>query len=400
MRIYFLLLIIFTPSTISAQWVQTSAQVSIGTWCLASSGSTIFAGTTDGVFRSTDNGLTWSILNTGLTNTNVWSLAIAGSNIFAGTAKGVFRSNNNGLTWESTDTKLANMGIESLHSTGILLFAGTSGNGVFRSSNNGTVWTSASSGITDNYIFTVTSNGSTIYSGTGMGVFSSTNNGITWAPLSNGVYPIVRALIISNGNIFAGGAGGIYRSIDNGSSWSEVNNGIPETTIIVNFTEYYSNIFACGWAGVWFSTDSGSTWSNISIGLPFDWEVHSLVISETMIFAGVYHNGIWKRSLGEIVTSVPSVNTNSIPDEFFLGQNFPNPFNPRTNIVFSLARGINVTLTVFDVLGRKVQTLVDGQFTAGTFNFNWDGSEWPSGTFFYHLQAGSFEMTRKMILQK
>jgi len=83
-----------------------------------------------------------------------------------------------------------------------------------------------------------------------------------------------------------------------------------------------------------------------------------------------------------------------------LAQNFPNPFNPRTTISFSLAKEGNVRLEVFDVSGRRVQSLVDGVKSAGRHTVDFDASSFSSGVYFYRLIAGGIVEQKKMVLLK
>jgi serine protease AprX len=89
-----------------------------------------------------------------------------------------------------------------------------------------------------------------------------------------------------------------------------------------------------------------------------------------------------------------------IPSTFSLGQNYPNPFNPVTTITYALPKPIHVQLTVYDVLGREVQALVNGMETAGFKSVRFDGSRFASGFYFYRIQAGDFVQTRKLLLVK
>jgi hypothetical protein len=98
---------------------------------------------------------------------------------------------------------------------------------------------------------------------------------------------------------------------------------------------------------------------------------------------------------------------NSLPYEFTLDQNYPNPFNPGTIITFSVAAnsGQNVNLSVFNVLGQKVATLVDEVKGPGSYTVNWNGeadtgAKVASGVYFYRLTQGETSETRKMVLMK
>ena len=86
------------------------------------------------------------------------------------------------------------------------------------------------------------------------------------------------------------------------------------------------------------------------------------------------------------------------PSAYSLSQNYPNPFNPATTIRYSLPHKSPVLLTVYNTLGQRVATLVQGQQEAGSYEVKFDGSALASGVYFYRLQAGSFVQTRKLIL--
>jgi hypothetical protein len=83
-----------------------------------------------------------------------------------------------------------------------------------------------------------------------------------------------------------------------------------------------------------------------------------------------------------------------------LAQNYPNPFNPSTTIKYSIPKQSNVTIKVFDVLGREVTTLVNKEQSQGNYEVDFDGTKLSSGIYFYRLQAGDFVETKKMILIK
>ncbi len=88
------------------------------------------------------------------------------------------------------------------------------------------------------------------------------------------------------------------------------------------------------------------------------------------------------------------------PLHFELSQNYPNPFNPSTRIQYSVSSSQNVTLKVFDVLGREVATLVNEQKSPGAYEVQLDGSKLSSGIYFYTLRSGNFMETKKLTLLK
>jgi hypothetical protein len=123
---------------------------------------------------------------------------------------------------------------------------------------------------------------------------------------------------------------------------------------------------------------------------------------------------LYQRVISEI-TGVSPVSSET-PNSFKLYQNYPNPFNPVTKIRFSVSltpqsplergRGVTVRLTIFDILGKEVTTLVPpllgGQegLTPGTYEVDWDASNYPSGVYYYRLEADGYLETKKMVLVK
>ncbi len=91
---------------------------------------------------------------------------------------------------------------------------------------------------------------------------------------------------------------------------------------------------------------------------------------------------------------------NGFATDYTLKQNFPNPFNPETQIEFSIPRNSNVTLKVFNTLGKEVSTLVNDRRDRGTYRVQFDGSKLSSGTYFYTLTTSDYSETKKMILVK
>ena len=89
-----------------------------------------------------------------------------------------------------------------------------------------------------------------------------------------------------------------------------------------------------------------------------------------------------------------------IASRFELGQNYPNPFNPTTHIRFNIPETANAKLTVFNVMGEEVATLVNGVMQAGGHTVSWNAASMPTGVYFYQLESGNFSQTKKLLLVK
>jgi hypothetical protein len=109
-----------------------------------------------------------------------------------------------------------------------------------------------------------------------------------------------------------------------------------------------------------------------------------------------------RYSIGFDVESVTGVTpiVSNIPDKYSLAQNYPNPFNPNTIIRFQIKDSRFVTLKVFDELGREIKSLVNEKLNAGEYETTFDGSNLPSGVYFYKLTAGNFSEVKRMMLIK
>ncbi|HMN24347.1 MAG TPA: T9SS type A sorting domain-containing protein, partial [Ignavibacteriaceae bacterium] len=88
------------------------------------------------------------------------------------------------------------------------------------------------------------------------------------------------------------------------------------------------------------------------------------------------------------------------PEQYSLDQNYPNPFNPSTLIKYSIAKDGFVNVSIFNLLGEKVATLVNGNAKAGSYEINFNASQLSSGVYFYSIEAGDFKAVRKMMLMK
>lgn len=102
------------------------------------------------------------------------------------------------------------------------------------------------------------------------------------------------------------------------------------------------------------------------------------------------------------VVGAPTVDVEEslLPTEFALSNNYPNPFNPTTTIKYDLPKESQVTLKIYDILGREVATLVNGKQNAGFYQVRFDASRLASGVYVYRIMAGDFVQTKKMMLMK
>ena len=119
-----------------------------------------------------------------------------------------------------------------------------------------------------------------------------------------------------------------------------------------------------------------------------------------------YKNELGGISLKQSSTvDYQSTSAAEIPKAFQLNQNFPNPFNPETQIQFDLPKAAHVELHIYNILGQAVRTLSDGDYAAGTFSVIWNGSDnsgsqVPGGIYIYQIKAGDFQAQRKLIFLK
>ena len=286
---------VYLSTNNGSSWTAVNTGLTYPVWSLAISGSNLFAGTKDnGVYLSTNNGSSWTEVNTGLTYTDVWSLAVNGSNLFAGTYYGgVYLSTNNGSSWTAVNIGLSNTGVRSFAVNGSNLFVGTYDGGVYLSTNDGSSWTAVNTGLSNSYVQSLAVSGSNLFAGTSGGVYLSTNNGSSWTAVNTGLtYTDVWSLAVNGSNLFAGTYyGGVYLSTNNGSSWTAVNIGLSNS-YVKSLAVSGTNLFAGTDGGAYLSTNNGSSWTAVNTGLS-NMGVLSFAVNGSNLFVGTYYGGVY-----------------------------------------------------------------------------------------------------------
>ncbi len=229
------------------------------------------------------------------------------------------------------------------------------------------------------------------------------NNWVT--VLDGGYHYIIQQ--IGGSNILAANYFTVFRSDNFGDTWQEIN---LDERVLCFLYKGNENIFAGTLEnGVYLSNDEGFSWSKLNLNGLSSKKINSLdYLNNGYLIAGTEH-GVFKSEV-----TLTTVNEEDlIKLNFDLSQNYPNPFNPTTKIKFTIptspqtpllskerGRGEVVSLKVYDLLGREVATLVNKPMTAGTYEVEFDGSNLPSGVYFYKLISGKFTDTKKFILMK
>ncbi len=395
---------IFLSTDLGTSWslIESSPK---GVPCFMVHGLYLFAGGMDGVYRSTDDGMTWAQVNQGM-SLSITCVAVRGSSLYAGTRSGgIFLTTDDGTSW----THLSDCSgfIDALVVTDTTIVAsngGSQGHGpdgnIFLSTDNGESWTTINSNLTNTNAWALAISGPYIFAGTqGGGVFRTNNNGTSWTQVNSGLSnDTVRALAANDTNVFAGTQEGLSHSTDNGNSWSKIDiqvNSGQKFVSVGTLAMRGDSLFACTDQGAYFSIDNGTTWTAMPGASLMD--ILALAATNNYLFAGTSHS-VWRAPISE-VTDV-RVFSQVLSMSYLLEQNYPNPFNPTTVISYQLPTNTLVALKVFDILGREVKTLVDERQSTGSHSVRFNATNLPSGVYFYRLEAGTYRDTEKMLLLK
>lgn len=390
-----------TDSQLFAQW-QLRAITSQNVHALLTNAGSTYAGSDSGCYLSTDNGISWRRRSNGLPTSITFfpkTFALSGSNLFAGTngGGGVYLTTDNGGSWGAANGGLGSTAVHALTFNGGTLLAGTLNGGVFRSTDNGGTWLASNAGLTSLAVHALLVTPGQVFAGADGGVFISTDGGLNWT-LPSGSPLNVRGLAALGTDVFAATRfNGVYKSTDNGTTWTIDTVGMTSVDVRV-VIEHNGSLFAgTGTSGVYLSTNAGASWSQINTGLA-NLSILSLAANATTLYAGTQVGGVWTRPLSQVV----AVDEQRIiePMNFTLGQNYPNPFNPATTIRYQIPTEGQVSLRVFDVLGREIASLVDEVKPAGEHSIVWGATSYPSGLYFYRLTSHGRIEVKSMLLLK
>ncbi|MEJ2629290.1 MAG: T9SS type A sorting domain-containing protein, partial [bacterium] len=200
------------------------------------------------------------------------------------------------------------------------------------------------------------------------------------------------------------GGNNLFKTVDGGETWNSQDVGE-----ICNLYSVYFINDQNGWVAgydylnrkscIFYTKDSGEHWYNQQS--PLTGYLSSLYFSEDSTGWAVGSNGTILKTTNGVGTNIGEIfEYQNYPENFKLFQNYPNPFNPTTTIRYVISKPGFVSLKVYDLLGREVETLIKEYQLVGRYEIRWTGENHPSGLYLYKLQAGDFCETRKFILTK
>jgi photosystem II stability/assembly factor-like uncharacterized protein len=391
----------------------------------------------NGAMRTTDGGISWNVISFNDTNFNGAYNSTFFLNENTGWCTGssiqIRKTTNGGVNWFKQYGPPAAGIAHSIYffdaNTGIIVGSKNFPYVPFvaRSTNGGANWTEISASfsgaqeLNDQYWLNSTTGwiaGYDVLLKTTDGGSTFTNFYANVPPTGNGHNDLLCVHFANQNTGWLGGSNldkkNIFFTTNAGVNWTFQTNPVSVNNNYVQINDIYFFSPDSGWAihGTPFSgaimstTNGGANW-NVEEGSN-NWFTCVSAIRGSKAWCGASAGKVWYSNLSTPV-SVVSQNI-GIPNEFRLNQNFPNPFNPSTKINFSIpllrgvsaesGRGVSVRITVTDILGRAITTLVNEKLSPSTYSVEWDASAFPSGVYFYKLQAGDFSESKKMMLIK
>ena len=332
-------------------------------------GGKLFASTQQGLFSTTDSGAIWTPDSAGIGMLPVSAVVSIAENIFAGTnGSGVLLSTNNGASWTAVDSGLTgqDLSVSTFVQSDGVLYIGTDG-GIFLSTNNGINWIGPGAVGAD--VLTVI-DGNIIAATQATGdIYYSRDSGKFWSGADMPVVVSNAFTIIGRDVYVATNGDGVWRSADSGIKWTKPNDldltDTDITALMANGTTLYAGTSI---GHVFVSSDSGASWEQIDSGLNLGGtEITSLAIKDSNLYAGTSDSGIWRHSLSKTVTRPSAVLQTPIrsPDI----QIYPNP--AMGSITVTSTAG---PVSILDPLGRSYEVRQMGNTL--------DISSLPSGVYF------------------
>ena len=390
------------------QWVRMNGPSGGAINCLIANGMTLLAGTQDsGIFRSMDNGTTWSKVNIGLSGTPRAVLFFTKINsglatVLAGDR--AYLSKSNGESWD-TLTKNFNSteftGLTSFDNT-LLLSGGTSshrvGGWIYRSTDAGASWSTVFGlGTCPRSLALV---GKNVYAGRESDILISTDKGLTWAPSDSGLTTYMYNSVIGGHDsaIFlstwqAGVNLPMFWSKDAGETWVGVESFVafPAYALINDG----ANMFAGTGDGVTFLRAGSTSWVDMNQGIR-NISVQSLCLNNGYLFAGTDSSGVWRRPLSDFgQASISPVKT--AKSSF---TNYPNPFSNQTTVNFTSTESGVAQISIVNLLGAEVAKLYSGELGAGEHSFSWDANGMSAGMYICVVRRnGGVEQVPVMLLR-
>lgn len=396
---------IFKSTNKGNNWTKLNKDISNGyyTSIIAYNEEITVATDSFGVFYSQDYGVNWQFCS-GLSKFVPCKSINRNYPPSANISNKLYLSSTNGHSWYSANQPI--LSLRSYSTNNECIYAEFSGAGVFKTSNLGSNWIAINDGLPSSLdIISLYATDSTIIafikdvsSDTGW-IYITAKKEISWEKSFTSNLPsyIPTAIYGQNNFVYAGFDNyGIYKSTDYGRSWIQQNTGLPENNHVTSFSFYNNDVYmSTSNHGIYRSNNQINTWTSMNEGLT-DTNFSAVHCGYQHLYA--VGKNIWVR---EELISVSNI-LEEIPNKFILHQNFPNPFNPSTKIQYDLPANARVSLIIYDLLGREVARLVNGEEQkAGSYEAEFDGANLASGVYFYRLiGAGNIIDTKKMVFLK
>jgi len=236
-------------------------------------------------------------------------------------------------------------------------------------------------------------------------IANTTDGGKDWqyqhkrAPLLYGVYFIDSLKGFAVGAHRFYGTGYICKTKDGGINW-DVNPFGPGPFWCIEFLDDL-NGWISGRGTILKTTDGGDTWETQIDTIESDFKQIILLKEDKVAYIfgddwNDYSHTLLRADLSNI-TSIAD-DKDKLPEQFLLFGNYPNPFNPITTISYYISRYSHVELKVYNLLGEEIEKIVNKKQTAGKYEIKFEGSNLPSGIYFYQLKTNKFIQTKKMLL--